>query len=390
MNISRLLFLGLIILLILIPPSSFTSVKVAYISFFLVVFMFFFLYLGMPNIKESGLYSFILGLVLVLALILLDISFGNDYSLKLGAKYLLFYTLISIGIYLLNNGWLKVKTFYLVILYSVVSYMILKNIIMFLPFLGIVTSNEIFSIVKFYVGSSTLGYWGAEGVFFRMSFGGDIVVIFTLYFFLINDVLRSLVTKAFEGTFILNGILFSLLTFTRFYWIVILFALIVFLARNATIKYLSYIIFMAFLLFLVNWEVFVGLFENLIVRLLDFKSTDVKAEQSRFLISAWEEAPLMGRGISFYVPEYFRGMREPYTYEVQWLALLMQIGIVGLMGVGYYMSKIIPNNLLNKKNILISVGYLFFILSAFTNPYLFVSSSAVIYLLIYALYRGRV
>lgn len=60
-------------------------------------------------------------------------------------------------------------------------------------------------------------------------------------------------------------------------------------------------------------------------------SNTIKLEQISKLLDKWKESPIVGYGYGSYVENYFRSEAAPFSYEMQFFALLMKIGILGLL-----------------------------------------------------------
>ena len=59
-------------------------------------------------------------------------------------------------------------------------------------------------------------------------------------------------------------------------------------------------------------------------------SNQIKIEQISQLLRKWSESPSWGQGYGSYVESYIRSKEAPFSYEMQFFALLMKIGIVGI------------------------------------------------------------
>ena len=60
-------------------------------------------------------------------------------------------------------------------------------------------------------------------------------------------------------------------------------------------------------------------------------SNTIKIEQIYKLIDKWKESPFIGHGYGSYVEGYLRSEVAPFSYEMQLFALLMKIGVLGLV-----------------------------------------------------------
>lgn len=59
-------------------------------------------------------------------------------------------------------------------------------------------------------------------------------------------------------------------------------------------------------------------------------SNDIKVEQTKKLLGKWTESPIFGCGYGAYVEGYIRSEEAIFSYEMQFPALLMKIGVVGV------------------------------------------------------------
>jgi hypothetical protein len=92
--------------------------------------------------------------------------------------------------------------------------------------------------------------------------------------------------------------------------------------------------------------------------------------------------PLLGRGLGAYAPDVIQRASEPYSYEVQWLAILLQLGVLGtslllvpLLGLVVSAARV-PDA--RAATVLMCMTGLWLV-SGFTNPYLISSTSGVVF-----------
>lgn len=106
----------------------------------------------------------------------------------------------------------------------------------------------------------------------------------------------------------------------------------------------------------------------------------IRADQFTLLMKSWSEKPFLGWGYGSVSEYIIRSDETPFIYELSYIALLFQTGIVGFV---IYMSLIfwifykfykLRNSIdliMNKYNISILVGLTTFLLANATNPYLY-------------------
>lgn len=106
----------------------------------------------------------------------------------------------------------------------------------------------------------------------------------------------------------------------------------------------------------------------------------IRAEQFVLLMQSWREKPILGWGYGAVSKYIIRSDETPFIYELSYIALLFQTGIIGfisymsLIGWIYYKFCKIRKHvslILNKYNVSILVGLTTFLLANATNPYLY-------------------
>ena len=76
-------------------------------------------------------------------------------------------------------------------------------------------------------------------------------------------------------------------------------------------------------------------------------SSQVRIDQSIALTEGWTKSLFIGHGVNSYVIDLIRNSRDPVSYEMVYLALLFQTGIVGFI-LFFLFSFLIIINLYNK------------------------------------------
>lgn len=116
----------------------------------------------------------------------------------------------------------------------------------------------------------------------------------------------------------------------------------------------------------------------------DFSDGERKFQLNK-LAEKIDAAPIFGHGIGYYIPSWIRAGDAKYSYELQVPALVMQIGIVGVVLLFGFIFLPILYLIRNTKPLFLilflgmSVTWL---LSGFFNPVLFSSSGGVVYSMI--------
>jgi hypothetical protein len=182
----------------------------------------------------------------------------------------------------------------------------------------------------------------------------------------------------------------DLFSFSRYLWIFTVLAILCGLALGTKD------LFQVSLLTILSVTIIAGLPLLSTVVSLRFSTTVVtssdaeRTAQVTALRDFIEEAPWFGHGLGSYTTRVIRSETAPYSYEAQLLALLGQIGIVGVALLAllttYYLRNLWPAR---DRSVLRSGGLLLLLLAwiagGFFNPSVISSAAAVSYAAIYAM-----
>lgn len=115
----------------------------------------------------------------------------------------------------------------------------------------------------------------------------------------------------------------------------------------------------------------------------NYQSDATRREQIEAMMGACDESPLLGKGLGGYTQACVRDVTLPHAYEVQWIAFLMQFGVLGLclilLPIFYIGWKLIELPLTISKLCYFTL-YSLWLVSGFTNPFLISLTSGFIYL----------
>lgn len=109
--------------------------------------------------------------------------------------------------------------------------------------------------------------------------------------------------------------------------------------------------------------------------------------QFAFLVEGVQDSILWGHGLGSYIQGYVRSVDTPFLYELEYLALAYQTGILGLIYIFMTFVMIIKEFTLKGLNmrvkLLVIFNLVFLLLRPLTNPMLFASSSMMVLVFIY-------
>ncbi|GGM18575.1 hypothetical protein GCM10010841_28360 [Deinococcus aerophilus] len=108
-------------------------------------------------------------------------------------------------------------------------------------------------------------------------------------------------------------------------------------------------------------------------------SDQIRSQQIAGLLEYSLARPFFGHGFGAYIPGIIRDSNAPYTYEVQWLALLMQVGILGLFVLLVYLMLGFVFMVKSRQSTYWIALYFMWLLMGFTNPYLTSSVAGIVF-----------
>lgn len=167
----------------------------------------------------------------------------------------------------------------------------------------------------------------------RLDFGQDIVGAFALFALLapsVSGVRFGRTSKIIICIVVVLGAGF--LTWARAIWFVYVVSIIVAMIVQRSWKAMAVAILAVLVLGVLYYDVFNTLYEVRFVT--EAESSDpVRTEQAIALAEEVEARPILGKGMGAHLDNDSRDLPQKYSYEVQWLAFLMQFGIVGEFGI---------------------------------------------------------
>lgn len=311
----------------------------------------------------------------------------------------------------LNSAWDQFKIFWLTISFVIISsYLFKENLISFEKLLKIaIYANFAYSLAKvvmvillvlgFFDMLGTMAQWGFRfmsmditGKIPRFQTSMDIATPFLLFFFLKGDRFGITWSKKFRVFYLLISWCAILLSFSRFLAFVGIISLLLhaFSERNSlSVLMRSFAIFLFCVLIGVTWigvDQSYAIIEKRLYSKANYTSDLVRQQQISALLEEYEEAPFIGKGLGSYAPKMIRDKQLRYSYEVQWIAFLMQFGVVGiacfLAALGLVAIKILSVPWTRQKIALFAL-FLVWLASGFTNPFLISLSSGIMYTLFF-------
>ncbi len=295
----------------------------------------------------------------------------------------LFFPLLTV--YLITEKLLVPQQVYKAVIYSSLAYAVMKIAMVAL---------HLFKIVNIWELMQTLGirfmrmdiYAGLE----RVQTSVDIAAPFVVFFVLQSERLGFYLSRSFKFFYIVLTLASTFLSFSRYLLAVYFMSCFLYWA---TLKLKPLLIgFLYFLIALCISYVAIGpekvniIIERRVFSLDNYQSDATRVQQIEAMVDQFEHQPYLGTGIGGFAPQYVREGTVLHLYEVQWMAFLMQFGIVGIF------VLLIPLVLIGKDMVYPKFSrtrgtfllfFLMWVFSGFTNPFLISLTSGIMYTLFY-------
>lgn len=272
------------------------------------------------------------------------------------SRILIFFMVLSIGVHIARNSKLSSTELDTLIFRVAMFAMILKIVILTLVLGGWYSLEEVQKYIGFETVSDNIGL-GLE----RLQFPSDIATLFLLPCYVGGK------SKIKDIAFLLSITVVVFLSFSRFLFVGYLLCLIV---RYIWIRKLDLISQFSAVVILILCTIFSA---NLALRFSGEGTTasdSVRTEQIRHLNSVTSSFPILGTGIGSSANGYTRSDTMPFSYEVEWNALTMQFGFLGITWFCINLLAVLFVSLKAGKNILpFAIVFVVWIASGFTNPY---------------------
>ena len=395
-------YLCVVFLIAIIPASLFVAFKAVMIS---LLFVFTFGAL-VGRTRFFSLYDQVSVSVLAYLIVIVGLSLYTLYVgavetnsiLSAASRYLVVVVLVFIGHILIKSRLLSLAIILKTIFLGHFGYMAMKVIALLAArFMGL-DSDEITEYALIVSPGATVHGFSDDRGFVRIFLGNDAIAPFLLGIYLFS-IHHGIIRRASWGDyFVMLTFIVATLTFTRFVWLSTLGVIglfsILYLRELSQITILKWV-FQVGLAILITLYImgYIGEYSNglgnsmMSERMGDNLSLDEKLLQVELMWQAFVSSPYIGTGVGSHLAHHLRPDELKFQYEVQWFALLMQLGALGFLAIAciataplWRIFKGAKGGLCFRDFFFIASIYGVWLLGAFTNPYLFISSSVLVYL----------
>lgn len=294
-------------------------------------------------------------------------------------------TVVVLANYLYEEKLVSIQRFLKVMIYANFAYSFAKVIMVILLCIGFFDMWGIVARLGFRFMSMDI-----TGNVPRFQTSMDISTPFLLFFFLKSRSFGIDWSKKFRFLYLSISTLAILLSFSRF----LTFAGLLSVALHAFSTKHSISVFLRIVsvltLFIVTAIAWIGIdeasaiIERRLFSYANYASDQTRREQVHALITEYIEVPIIGKGLGGYAEGAIRDPQLLYSYEVQWVAFLMQFGLLGISclvaSTALIANKILSHPLTREK-IALFMLFLGWLASGFTNPFLISLTSGILYAL---------
>ena len=239
-----------------------------------------------------------------------------DAMLNHMTRFLLFFFVLGIGASVARGGSLDRKTTDGLILGISLFAAALKIVILFLIDRGTLTLNAAMARLGFETVTSEIGF-GLQ----RLQFPSDVAVIFLIAAYYGGR------RKIVDLLFLIAISLDVFLSFSRYFFAAFAACLLI---RFIRVRRADAVSGFALVIIAVVLATFSDTLATRFLSQSTEQSDTVRSEQMGRLSEVIAEHPLFGTGIGSSINSYVRSDTVPYSYEVQWYAMAMQLGSIGL------------------------------------------------------------
>lgn len=378
--ITSTAFLVLAFLVSMLPSGSVGGTNVKFIAVIIVLLLLIveFWISGMRRVTVYLVLSGVMSIGIIGIWLILGLHNGNIYAFAQFQSFVVTILLVLIIIAVFVNRPRSARHIIHAIILGNLFYCVIKLVLIGLIYFKIVTFQAFLNIAEFL--NTTPITLEIIPRLIRIQTINDVISPFLLFyllkenykfkkynFFLIFIFLLSLFFAYSRALWLLTAIILSIYVFSN-------------IRNEVNRKVVSYL-----LIFLLVIPIIIyrsgDLFSNRFSSQTSSSSDRTRIVQSIELYDKFSESMVFGHGLGAFVENVIRDEKEPYSYESQWLALLMQIGLLGVsfLCAGIYVGFLYLYKHESKSGW--PFVYILWISLPLTNPYMISSISAIVFVL---------
>ncbi|HRD56055.1 MAG TPA: O-antigen ligase family protein [Parachlamydiaceae bacterium] len=288
---------------------------------------------------------------------------------------------VIMTLYIASESFVKEEKLIRLMIFSNFAYSCLKLIVIALHLLGFINMFA-------WMESIGMRFMSMEmsSSLSRFQTSVDIATPFFILFVLQSKPLNLQFGNRFKYIYFFISAVSILFSFSRFLMAVGILSVVLFaltLNKKGFLKALIIAFFcIALFILAIGPDTFFYMVERRLFSSDNYHSDLVRKEQIDALMGQFYESPYFGTGLGGYVKNLVRDGTVRHSYEVQWVAFLMQFGLVGMLfllipvcfiGYQFFSSSF------SRVDLSFFLLFLVWLFSGFTNPFLISLASGIIY-----------
>lgn len=312
------------------------------------------------------------------------LGLGNEESMVAQAKLFIITASVPFALcYLVEGKKLSFSTFVKTALWGNAFYSLIKLSLVLLHVLGVINLLDLMEKLGLrYMSMEVLGGLG------RMQTSVDILTPFLLYFALSYKTWGVKLSQTFLRLYVPLAWLSIALSFSRFFLACGFMAhVMVWISKKEiplAVSLLKALVIGGLLVTAAGPDRVYKVVEKRFFSDESSKSDSVRQDQMVAMNEKFEENPLFGAGMGGYSEKLYRDKKLKYSYEVQWMAFLMQFGIVGIfliLTLLAYLAYLILKPPVTLAYLGLFGMYVLWLAAGLTNPFLISLPSGIMYAL---------
>ncbi len=281
--------------------------------------------------------------------------------------------------YLVNRAFYPVLI--RVMLYSNFAFCLAKSIFVMLVILGYVKITIITDL-----GFSLMSTGIAKGIG-RLQLSTDIPTPFLLFFALMSSSLGVKLPKFFLPIYVILSLVSIFFSYSRFLWVATVIGYVCFVWATASLlglmrQFMLVILLAAATMGILGTDRIEFLVNKRFFSKESRHSDSFRHAQANALMHTFHKTPICGSGVGSWAEGCIRDKGSPHNYEVQWLAVLMQLGIIGIIPITCILGEIGISFLkysISRVKLAFFLVYCLWIVAGFTNPFVLSLNSGLLY-----------
>jgi hypothetical protein len=299
-------------------------------------------------------------------------------------QFKLFIITLSVSImtlYLISEKLASPQKIIRIVIYANFTYSLIKLTLVALHLLNIINMWSVLEAM----GIRFMSMLILHGIA-RLQTSVDIITPFLLFFVLQSTPLKLVLSKNFQRIFSVISILSIFLSFSRFLIMVGAVSYLLYwmtLSASRISKGLFSLIVVCFIAtYLIGTENVAQIFEQRFLSSDNTSSDQTRVDQIHALLNEFYQTPYLGMGMGGKARDVVRDHELQHSYEVQWVAFLMQFGVIGILFLCVplaMISQFFVSSTFSRVKSSFFVLFLLWLFSGFTNPFLISLTSGIVY-----------